>query len=74
VHADDIRAAAGRAPVKGAGLGASVAYLEGELAKQGWAGTVPDDVAPHDFVLAATGRLDPAPLGLDETVNIYREQ
>ena len=28
---------------------------------------------PHTFVLVATGRLDPAVLGLDGTVNIYRE-
>jgi uncharacterized protein (TIGR03083 family) len=28
---------------------------------------------PLAFVLAATGRADPAPLGLDETVNIYRQ-
>jgi uncharacterized protein (TIGR03083 family) len=27
---------------------------------------------PLAFVLAATGRADPAPLGLDESVNIYR--
>jgi uncharacterized protein (TIGR03083 family) len=27
---------------------------------------------PHQFVLAATGRTDPASLGLDETVNVYR--
>jgi uncharacterized protein (TIGR03083 family) len=27
---------------------------------------------PLAFVLAATGRADPAPLGLDDTVNIYR--
>jgi uncharacterized protein (TIGR03083 family) len=72
VHADDIRHAAGHPPAKGAGLGASVAYLEAELAKQGWGGTVPDTVAPYDFVLAATGRLDPGPLGLDDAVNIYR--
>lgn len=29
---------------------------------------------PLEFVLVATGRKDPATLGLDETVNIYREQ
>ena len=29
---------------------------------------------PLPFVLAATGRIDPSTLGLDETVNIYREQ
>jgi uncharacterized protein (TIGR03083 family) len=74
VHAEDIRDAAGRPPAKGPGLAAAVAYLEAELTKQGWAGTVADDVAPHDFVLAATGRIDPGPLGLDETVNIYRVQ
>lgn len=28
---------------------------------------------PLDFVLAATGRSDPSKLGLDETVNVYRE-
>jgi uncharacterized protein (TIGR03083 family) len=27
---------------------------------------------PHRFLLVATGRADPAALGLDETVNIYR--
>jgi uncharacterized protein (TIGR03083 family) len=27
---------------------------------------------PHEFVLVATGRADPAPFGLDETVNVYR--
>ena len=27
---------------------------------------------PVAFILAATGRLSPRPLGLDETVNIYR--
>ena len=26
---------------------------------------------PHEFVLVGTGRADPAPLGLDATVNIY---
>ena len=27
---------------------------------------------PHQFVLVATGRADPATLGLDEAVNVYR--
>ena len=30
-------------------------------------------VDPHAFLLAATGRLDPAPLGLDPAVNLYRD-
>jgi uncharacterized protein (TIGR03083 family) len=38
---------------------------------QGDGPTVTGD--PLQFVLVATGRADPAPLGLDETVNIYRE-
>lgn len=29
---------------------------------------------PLDFVLVGTGRKDPSTLGLDETVNVYREQ
>jgi uncharacterized protein (TIGR03083 family) len=73
VHADDVRHAAGREPVKGPGLGAAVMYLEAELARQGWAGSVADSVPPYDFVLAATGRIDAAPLGLDPGVNIYRD-
>ena len=30
-------------------------------------------VDPHDLLLAATGRLDATPLGLDPTVNLYRD-
>ena len=28
--------------------------------------------APEQFVLVATGRAAPQPLGLDETINVYR--
>jgi uncharacterized protein (TIGR03083 family) len=28
-------------------------------------------IAPHDLILAATGRIEPGPLGLDPAVNIY---
>ena len=28
---------------------------------------------PLEFVLAATGRLDPAKLGWDSTINVYRD-
>ena len=71
VHIDDIHAATGRPSASGAGLGASVAYLNAELAKRGWTGEVTCD--EFDFVLAATGRTDPAPLDLDAAVNIYAE-
>lgn len=74
VHADDVRHAAGHAPDKGPGLAAAVMYLEAELARRAWSGTVGDGVAPYDFVLAATGRLDAERIGLDPTVNIYRAQ
>jgi uncharacterized protein (TIGR03083 family) len=89
VHGDDIRAAIGRPSARGEGLHASVAYLAGELTKRGWqAATLALDSVPRydvsgggpavtgdalAFVLAATGRTDPAPLGLDPTVNIYAE-
>jgi len=35
------------------------------------AATPTHHVDPHDFLLAATGRLDATTLGLDPTVNIY---
>ncbi len=89
VHGDDIRAAIGRPSVRGDGLHASVAYVAGELHKRDWAPAtlVLDGVPRYDvngggreitgdalvFVLAATGRTDPAVLGLDGTVNIYAE-
>jgi uncharacterized protein (TIGR03083 family) len=89
VHGDDIRAAIGRASVRGGGLHASVAYLAGELTKRDYPpATLAFDALPRydvsgggseitgdalAFVLAATGRTDPAPLGLDGSVNIYAE-
>ncbi|MGH8979278.1 MAG: maleylpyruvate isomerase family mycothiol-dependent enzyme [Acidimicrobiia bacterium] len=88
VHGDDIRAAIGRPSARGAGLGASVAYLAEELERRGWGpaeiavdGLLPRTIGtggptitgdPLAFVLVATGRGDPASLGLDEQVNIYR--
>jgi uncharacterized protein (TIGR03083 family) len=87
LHADDIRAALGMQSVRGAGLGASIHHVADELAKQNWgpATLALDGVDVVDvgrggekisgdalaFVLAATGRADPSPLGLDESVNIY---
>ena len=75
VHRDDVNAAIGRTTDGGDGLDAAVAYLRGNLAKQGWrppAGVDLDSLDRHQFVLAATGRTDPAALGLDESVNVYR--
>jgi uncharacterized protein (TIGR03083 family) len=87
VHADDLRAALGRPSARGAGLDASVSYLTGELDRRGWgpATIALDGLAervigsggtsvtgdPLQFVLIATGRADPAGLGVDPSVNIY---
>jgi uncharacterized protein (TIGR03083 family) len=87
VHADDIRAAIGRPSETGPGLGASLDYLAGELESRGWgpatlalSGRARRDIAgggrevngdPLQFVLAATGRLDPSTLDLLPDVNIY---
>jgi len=89
VHNDDIRAALDRATDRGPGLEASVAYLARQLDLRGYGpatltleGLPRYDVGaggreisgdPVAFVLAATGRLDPAALGLDERVNIYAD-
>ena len=87
VHADDIRAAVGRPPERGAGLEASVEYLAGELTNRGWgpATLALDGMRRYDvgaggreitgdsmqFVLVATGRAEPATIGLEPGVSIY---
>ncbi|HEX6310150.1 MAG TPA: maleylpyruvate isomerase family mycothiol-dependent enzyme [Acidimicrobiia bacterium] len=87
LHADDIRAATGRPSERGPGLEAAVSHVAYFLADKGWgpATLALDGTAEYEvggggrrvtgdalvFVLAATGRADPAPLGLDATVNIY---
>jgi uncharacterized protein (TIGR03083 family) len=87
LHGDDIRAALGRSSARGAGLRASVHHVAFELEKRGWGpatlafdgmeqvpvgggGPLRDGDA-LTFVLAVTGRGDPAALGLDPSVNIY---
>ena len=86
-HANDIRAALGRAPVAGPGQRATLHHIAEHLELMRWG---PATLAfeggeeipvggggrrisgdPHAFILAATGRADPAPLGLDPSVNIY---
>ena len=89
VHADDLRATLGRTTDRGAGLDASVAYLARQLELRGWGpatlaleGMPRYDVGaggrevtgdPVAFVLAATGRIDAAAVGLDPTVNVYAD-
>jgi uncharacterized protein (TIGR03083 family) len=87
LHADDIRAAVGRPPERGPGLEASVSHVAYFLEDRSWgpATLALDGMREYEiggggrritgdplaFVLAATGRADPAPLGLDATVDIY---
>jgi uncharacterized protein (TIGR03083 family) len=87
VHGDDIRNAIGRPSVGGDGLRGSASHIATELSKLDWGpatlaldGLPEFDVNgggrriegdPLKFVLAATGRGDPAEVGLDDTVNLY---
>jgi uncharacterized protein (TIGR03083 family) len=88
IHGDDIRAALGLPFDAGPGLLASLDFVLGALLRDDAAAADPavarllgvsaehftrqTGVAAHDFVLAATGRCDPARLGLPDSVNIYR--
>ena len=87
MHADDIRVALGRPTVRGAGLEATIRFVCDALESGGWGParldlegfgqceigeggpTVSGDAMR--FALAATGRCDPAELGLDESVNVF---
>lgn len=87
VHADDIRSAIGQPTRSGAGAEASVSHLADALSDRDWGpATLRLDEMPEfkvngggrvvtgdpmAFVLVATGRVDPASIGLDETVNVY---
>ena len=88
VHGDDIRAALGLPFDGGPGLQASLDFVLGALLRDDAVAADPDvarllgvpaedftrqtGMAAHDFVLAATGRCDPAGLGLPDGVNIFR--
>lgn len=88
VHGDDIAAASGLPFDAGPGLHASLDFVLGALLRDDTAAAdpavarllaVPVDhfsektgIAAHDFLLAATGRGDPARLGLPDLINIFR--
>ncbi|HET7531135.1 MAG TPA: maleylpyruvate isomerase family mycothiol-dependent enzyme [Mycobacteriales bacterium] len=87
VHGHDIRSALGRPIDRGAGLRCAVHHVAGYLDQRPWRaatlaldGIEPIDIAGGgeritgdtlDFVLAATGRIDPSTVGLDDGVNVY---
>lgn len=88
VHADDIRDALGLPFDGGPGLHASLDFVLGALLRDDTARAEPavarllavsadhftqqTGMAAYDFLLAATGRRDPAPLRLPKSVNIFR--
>ncbi|OBK36854.1 translation initiation factor 2 [Mycobacterium sp. 1245111.1] len=88
VHGDDVRAALGLSSDAGPGLYASLDFVLGALLRDATARTEPalarllavpardftqqTGIAAYDFLLAATGRADPAPLRLPQSVNIFR--
>jgi uncharacterized protein (TIGR03083 family) len=88
LHAEDIRDAVGQPPQPGPAVRGWISHVSGLLTDQGWgpATLALDGVEEFpvsgggpavtgdsfQFVLVATGRADPATLGLDETVNVYR--
>src|SRR2546423_818506 len=71
LHADDIRAALGRAPEAGEGLAGGLSHVHFELTKRGWTGQADGD--PLQFVLVATGRADPSTIGAGAPPNIYAD-
>jgi uncharacterized protein (TIGR03083 family) len=87
LHADDIRAALGTPSVQGDGLRGSLHWVAADLGRRGWgpATLALDGVDaieiggggekitgdPVQFLLVASGRADPSPHGLDESVNIF---
>ncbi len=73
LHADDIRAALGRASEITPGFAGVVSHVAFELAKRGWNGAVPgvDDPRAIAFVLTATGRASAGGYGADAPIDIY---
>ncbi len=88
LHGDDIRAALGLAFDAGPGLHSSLDFVLGALLRDDAAAAdlaiarllgvsteqfaQQTGMAAHDFLLAATGRSDPARLRLPDSVNIFR--
>ena len=90
LHGDDIRDALELPSARGAGLRAAVHHVAGYLEHRAWgsatlelngverinvAGGGPKIIGdPLEFVLAATGRLEPSVMGLDPTIDVYADE
>jgi uncharacterized protein (TIGR03083 family) len=72
MHAEDIRAALGEAPVMSSGFRAAVSHVAWDLGRHDWHGELPKaDDAAYGFILVATGRADASTLGAGAPPNIY---
>ena len=73
MHAEDIRAAIGQAPVMSSGFRGARSHVAWDLGRvANWQGEMPkSDDAAYAFILAATGRADGSSLGADAPPNIY---
>jgi uncharacterized protein (TIGR03083 family) len=90
LHGDDVRHALGLPSADGPGLRAAVHHVAGYLQYRAWGpatlllnGIEPIQIGgggleiigdPLEFVLVATGRLEPALLGLDPTIDVYADE
>lgn len=90
LHGDDIRDALGLPSERGGGLRCAVHHVAGYLEYKNWGsltlelngveqlaiggGGAEVSGDPLEFVLAVTGRRDPASLGLDPSINVYGEE
>jgi uncharacterized protein (TIGR03083 family) len=72
MHAEDIRAALGHAPVLSSGFRGAVSHVAWDLNRHEWSGVMPNtDDAAYSFILVATGRADGSSLGASAPPNIY---
>ena len=73
MHAEDIRAALGQAPVMSSGFGAARSHVAWDLRRVAqWQGEMPkSDADAYAFIMAATGRTDASRLGAAAPPNIY---
>ena len=88
IHVEDVLAALGQEPQRGPGLAAAVDHIVDQLTVRGWGPATVEledlgvvevsgggrriETDALTFVLVASGRSEPALLGTDESVNVYR--
>ena len=73
MHAEDMRAALGQAPVMSSGFTAARSHVAWDLTRvASWQGEMPKaDADAYTFIMVATGRVDAGTLGAAAPPNIY---